>query len=850
MTDTFLKLRSFKVLSIPFKIATGYFLFGVIWILISDKVLGLLVRDAAVLTGMSVLNECCFVLVTASLLYVLIGRYISRIDHWGKEASLTSAKYRELVESANSIIIRMDNQGNITFFNEFAQDFFGYSKDDILGRNVVGTIVPELDSSGRDMKEMIEDIVKNPERYTKNQNENMRAGGERVWIAWTNKPIRAENGQINEVLCVGNDISERKLAEEELRQSNAFLDRIIEDAPHAMWISDSKGNLIRLNNALRELLRITDDDVVGKYNILRDNIVEEHGCMPLIKEVFENGRTVKFILDYDSSLLGQLDLAESAHVSLDITISPVLNANGAVTNAIIQEVDITERKRAEKALRESQAMLQLAQTNANIGFWDYDPRTGEHKRTPELNRLYGTDSETISTYQDWRQRVHSDDIDRFEAERDALLARREPFDLEFRFHHSSGQVRWMSVRGLGIHDDRGDLVRVIGVNIDITARKKMEEALRNSERDLRHAQSVAQTGSWRLDMSTNALLWSEETYRMFGVRKGTALTYESFLALVHPEDRDYVHNKWSAALQGERYDIEHRIIVGDKVVWVRERAELEFDEKGTLQGGFGTVQDITGRKRMEEDLRKSRDELELRVRERTAALQKANEELRRFPSMLISAQEEERKRLGTELHDSIGQTIVAVKLWVEAALLAKDEGHLEDALEKLQQVAPSLGNVIKEIRVIYTGLRPTMLDNLGLISTLQWFCREFQNLHPNCSTRIQTAVEEGNIPEELKVVIFRIAQEALNNVAKHSKAERVDISLSKNGSGIELVVTDDGVGIDIEQTLRSNAARTLGLTSMRERAELAGGVFSIESTPGRGTTVRACWNSYHSGITS
>ena len=206
--------------------------------------------------------------------------------------------------------------------------------------------------------------------------------------------------------------------------------------------------------------------------------------------------------------------------------------------------------------------------------------------------------------------------------------------------------------------------------------------------------------------------------------------------------------------------------------------------------------------------------------------------------------------MGTELHDSIGQTIVAVKLWVEAALLAKDEGHLEDALEKLQQVAPSLGNVIKEIRVIYTGLRPTMLDNLGLISTLQWFCREFQNLHPNCSTRIQTTVEEGSIPEELKVVIFRIAQEARNNVAKHSKAERVDITLSKNGFGVELVVADDGVGIDMEPTLRTNSARTLGLTSMRERAELAGGVFSIESAPGKGTTIRACWDSYHSGIKS
>jgi len=244
---------------------------------------------------------------------------------------------------------------------------------------------------------------------------------------------------------------------------------------------------------------------------------------------------------------------------------------------------------------------------------------------------------------------------------------------------------------------------------------------------------------------------------------------------------------------------------------------------------------------MEEELRKSRDELELRVQKRTEALRKANEELRRFPSMLISAQEEERKRLGAELHDGIGQTLVAVKLWVEAALLAKKEEHFEEALEKLQQVAPSLQNVIKETRVIYTGLRPTMLDHLGLISTLQWFTREFQNLHPNCSIRLQTTIEEESIPEELKVVIFRIAQEALNNIAKHSKARRVDISLSRNGDEIELVISDNGVGMDLNLILQTSTGKSLGLTSMRERAELTSGSFSIESTLGEGTAVRVCW---------
>jgi PAS domain S-box-containing protein len=138
---------------------------------------------------------------------------------------------------------------------------------------------------------------------------------------------------------------------------------------------------------------------------------------------------------------------------------------------------------------------------------------------------------------------------------------------------------------------------------DITKRKQMEQTLRDNEQDLNHAQAVAHIGSWRLDVRRNQLLWSDESYRMFGIPGGTPMTYETFLSCVHPDDRKYVDNKWKAALQGEEYDIEHRIIVNDKVKWVRERAELEFDPKGELRGGFGTVQDITERKQVENELR-------------------------------------------------------------------------------------------------------------------------------------------------------------------------------------------------------------------------------------------------------
>jgi PAS domain S-box-containing protein len=130
--------------------------------------------------------------------------------------------------------------------------------------------------------------------------------------------------------------------------------------------------------------------------------------------------------------------------------------------------------------------------------------------------------------------------------------------------------------------------------------KQTKQALRESEEDLNRAQAVAHTGSWRLDVRHNQLLWSDEAHRIFGIPKGTPMTYETFLTSVHPEDREYVDQKWAAALRGEPYDIEHRIIVGDEVQWVRERAELEFDSQGLLKGGFGTVQDITEYKKLDQ----------------------------------------------------------------------------------------------------------------------------------------------------------------------------------------------------------------------------------------------------------
>jgi two-component system sensor histidine kinase/response regulator len=185
---------------------------------------------------------------------------------------------------------------------------------------------------------------------------------------------------------------------------------------------------------------------------------------------------------------------------------------------------------------------------------------------------------------------------------------------EARWLRKDGSELWVYASGTPIYDFNGNHVGNLAMCADVTERRRAEDALRESEADLARAQAVGRIGSWRLDVQRDILSWSDESYRMFGIPPGTPLTYEAFLACVHPEDRDAVDRAWQAGLRGEPYSIDHRIILGGDVRWIHEQAELDFDESGGLLGGFGTCQDITDRKRAEEALRESEERLRLAQR--------------------------------------------------------------------------------------------------------------------------------------------------------------------------------------------------------------------------------------------
>ncbi|HMK65539.1 MAG TPA: response regulator [Thermodesulfobacteriota bacterium] len=225
------------------------------------------------------------------------------------------------------------------------------------------------------------------------------------------------------------------------------------------------------------------------------------------------------------------------------------------------------------------------------------------------------------------------------------------------------------------------------------------------------------------------------------------------------------------------------------------------------------------------------------------ALQQHEEQLRLLTARLISTQEAERKTLARDIHDIIGSSLSAFKFKVEATLnLIKDNAPA--AVEPLKSIIPVIQESIRSCRRIQSDLRPPVLDDLGLHAGFSWFCREFQSVYNHIRVEQELNFEEKDIPDELKIVIFRITQESFNNLAKYSQADLVVLSLNKERDFIELAIRDNGRGFDPKEVLsRPNQIGGLGFTSMKERADLSGGSLSIESSEGNGTVVKASWPS-------
>ncbi len=329
---------------------------------------------------------------------------------------------------------------------------------------------------------------------------------------------------------------------------------------------------------------------------------------------------------------------------------------------------------------------------------------------------------------------------------------------------------------------------------------------------------------WIADGNLTEILYVSPAYEEIWGRTRDSLYADpkSWLDAVHPEDLEEVR-RIASEKAAKEFDIEYRILHMDgSVRWIWSRSFPIRDQSGKVYRIAGIKVDITARKQTEESLRES------------------EQRLRSLSASLLTAQEDERKRIALDLHDSVGSALSAVKYGLEKTFEDIEQGvAIADAGSALISTTQ---NAIEEVRRITMDLRPPILDYFGLVTTIDWLCQRFQSVHSHIRISNEIAIDDEDIPAPLKIVIFRILQEALNNIAKHSKADRVRLSLVKSDSSLDLTIEDNGAGFDVSSVLSSKSHKQgLGLTSMQERTGLSGGRISIDSTMGVGTTIRASW---------
>ncbi len=395
----------------------------------------------------------------------------------------------------------------------------------------------------------------------------------------------------------------------------------------------------------------------------------------------------------------------------------------------------------------------------------------------------------------------------------------EPF--EHPDHPERGTTYWdWSV--VPVKEPDGRVNGIILSQFDVTARVQAEEQA-ISEHAFRHAvEDCLLIGILAVDLQGKHIYANRAFSAMTGWQDEELLGTTPPFMYWPPEERKAIDAAFRKVLAGECPP------EGFEVRFMRrngERFDAHLlvspltDARGNPAGWVASVGNITRRKRDE------------------AALRESAGHLRHLSYQLLSVEEKERKRISQELHDSIGQTLSAVKYGIEKTIHQVQGGaQSPQVIDLLAETVSMIRGAIDEVRSIISDLRPTILDDLGIIATIRWMCREYERMHEGIRIRKEIRLQEAEVPPHLKIVIYRILQESLNNVAKHSGADRVRLSLKQKDNSLELLLVDNGEGFD-----SAIASHGVGLTSMRERVELSGGTLTVGPGTKGGTVLRAVW---------
>ncbi len=707
--------------------------------------------------------------------------------------------YRMLFEMESDALYLINaDSARIEEVNQAAVDLYGYTRKQFLAMGAED-ISPEPEESAKRIRAP-GDIVRFPLVW------HRKKSGELFPVEISSRFFQRKG--VRYVLVAARDISERRRAEGELeaahgsvRRSEEFLNSIVEQSPHAMWISDDKGTLIRINPAGCALLNITPEEVVGRYNIFDDNIARDAGAMPLIESVYRDGATARFRIDYDTGRVKGLSLRHSVTRNLDVTIFPVKDGTGRITNAIIEHVDVTKTARLEKALQDSERHFRnlvesapdaiFVETNDRFAYVNaaalalFGARApGDLIGAPTFDRFHPSFHEII------RSRLRTLEVDRRQVPRLEQIYLRldgSPVDVEvsaipFLFEGRQGALAFVR---------------------DISERKRIEAALRLSEERHRLLFQHSGVGIAYFDLEGRVLMFNRVA---LGYVKGKP---EAFIGKTIEEvfpgeqGRLYMNHFRDALQRGASATHEDRVTMEGHAYWLRATYGIINDESGAPVGMQIIFEDFTERRAAEEAV--------------VAALR-------------------EKEILLKEIHHRVKNNLQIVSsLLNHQARLVKDPFVLE--LFKESQ------NRIKSMALVHDKLyRSQSLDRINIGEYAESLILYlFQALQID-SRRIawEKSIQRIDMDINTAISLGLIINELVSNSLKHAfpgeRQGKIRIAMAPGEEGmIRLTVRDDGVGIpeglDIAKT------STLGLQIIAMLTEQLDGTLSVERDNGTVVTI-------------
>ncbi len=586
-------------------------------------------------------------------------------------------------------------------------------------------------------------------------------------------------------------------------ESEEFLKLVANTAPVLVWMSDTSKLCTYFNRRWLDFTGKSLESELG--NGWADGVHADdlQRCLTTYEQAFD--RREEFKMEY------RLRRHDGEYRWVFDTGVPRFKSDGSFAGYIGSCVDTTDQKRVDDVVRRSEERFRLA-ARAGMAFaYEWDAATDVLVRSGECAHVLNVDEAAHVTGQQVLSKIHPDDREAVMRVIGALTPEKPELRISYRMIHPERGTIWVERLSRAFFDAAGKLTGIKGMIVDITGRKQVEVALRESEERLRLAVEAGRMYAYEWDVASDVIVRSGKFADILGLSAAPSIvTCKNMLDTVHPDDRAEVAAVRAACTPESPIGrVRYRVIRPDgSVIWLEKTARSFFDSNGKLLRSIGIVADITERRLGEEALST-------------------------LSQRLIGAQEAERERIARELHDDIGQRLALLE--VDLQQLKQSNAGSEEIARCVDELCAQTSSISEDVHDLSHELYSSKLKILGPIAAMRGFCRE---LAAKQKVEIDFHHDDilRSIPTEISLCLFRILQEALHNAVKHSGVRHFKVEFREAGDAIVLDVHDSGLGFDTEAAMRG---RGIGLTSMQERLKLVNGELSIESEIEQGTTIRA-----------